>query len=235
MDDGCICSTVDGARGRARGRRAYSGWARTARMPTRETMRLSMFSWARTRRFRADAVLDARAPAPSRGATTARAHCSSAAACDGAPRACPVNGSSTGNWPAHQRPGQSKVDSQVRFLAPFDPIVWDRRRFELFGLGVSLRGVYTGRNGHARLLRIADAAARPRAIGWANVSSGEGTLRAQVGYVSGRAPAARGFAAAWTWNWSGCGCFWGWADGLSRARIVAPAIPGASVLPSASK
>ena len=32
--------------------------------------------------------------------------------------------------PCH-RPGEAEPDQEVRLLAPFDPIVWDRRRFEL--------------------------------------------------------------------------------------------------------
>lgn len=37
-------------------------------------------------------------------------------------------------WPAGENPGsrQHALDDEVRLLAPFDPIVWDRRRFELF-------------------------------------------------------------------------------------------------------
>ena len=50
--------------------------------------------------------------------------------------------------------------SQVRFLAPFDPVVWDRARFEhLWGWAVSLRGVHAGEEARARLLRDADAVA----------------------------------------------------------------------------
>ena len=57
----------------------------------------------------------------------------------------------------------SEQTTTVRLLAPFDPVVWDRRRFELLlGLGVSLRGVYAGAEAEARLLRAAAALARPR-------------------------------------------------------------------------
>jgi uncharacterized protein YcaQ len=33
--------------------------------------------------------------------------------------------------PAGELPGVSEPDDGVRLLAPFDPVVWDRRRFEL--------------------------------------------------------------------------------------------------------
>ena len=37
-------------------------------------------------------------------------------------------------WPAGEHPASRRhaVDDSVRLLAPFDPIVWDRRRFETF-------------------------------------------------------------------------------------------------------
>jgi uncharacterized protein YcaQ len=35
-------------------------------------------------------------------------------------------------WPADQRPVRGAPEDTVRLLAPFDPVVWDRRRFELF-------------------------------------------------------------------------------------------------------
>jgi hypothetical protein len=34
-------------------------------------------------------------------------------------------------WPADERPPLTPADDRVHLLAPFDPIVWDRRRFEL--------------------------------------------------------------------------------------------------------
>ena len=35
-------------------------------------------------------------------------------------------------WPAAERLRRGEPDDTVRLLAPFDPVVWDRRRFELF-------------------------------------------------------------------------------------------------------
>ena len=34
-------------------------------------------------------------------------------------------------WPAGESPADAEPDATVRLLAPFDPVVWDRRRFEL--------------------------------------------------------------------------------------------------------
>ena len=61
-------------------------------------------------------------------------------------------------WPAGENPRsrRHRVRDEVRLLAPFDPVVWDRRRFEIvLGLGVSLRGVHAGAETRARLLRAA--------------------------------------------------------------------------------
>ena len=37
-------------------------------------------------------------------------------------------------WPAEERPQSARwrLDDEVRLLTPFDPVVWDRRRFEIF-------------------------------------------------------------------------------------------------------
>jgi uncharacterized protein YcaQ len=37
-------------------------------------------------------------------------------------------------WPQGEKPVATRhvVDDRLRFLAPFDPLVWDRRRFQLF-------------------------------------------------------------------------------------------------------
>ena len=35
-------------------------------------------------------------------------------------------------WPAGEHPQSFEPQDEVRLLAPFDPVVWDRRRFEIF-------------------------------------------------------------------------------------------------------
>jgi len=74
-------------------------------------------------------------------------------------------------------------DQQVRLLAPFDPVVWDRRRFERFwGWGYRLEA-YTppGKRkfGYYALpmLRGDDV------IGWANAQVREGVLAVEPGYA----------------------------------------------------
>jgi uncharacterized protein YcaQ len=97
-------------------------------------------------------------------------------------------------WPA----GTLVADEpprRVTLLAPFDPVVWDRRRFEHLWHWAYRFEAYTPvakrvRGYYALPLLWGDAV-----IGWANASvSGErGTLEVQTGYVSGQAPRARDF------------------------------------------
>jgi uncharacterized protein YcaQ len=101
-------------------------------------------------------------------------------------------------WPANESPIAlaGTLDGEARLLAPFDPIVWDRVRFERF-FGWPYRfEAYTPpakRNlGYYALpLLYAD-----EVIGWANVTTKVGALESEVGYVSGRAPRGRAFARA---------------------------------------
>ena len=84
----------------------------------------------------------------------------------------------------------------VRLLAPFDPVVWDRRRFELFWGWAYRFEAYTPlpkrRLGYYALpLLWGD-----RVIGWGNVSMKNGELHSALGYVSGEAPRDAAFAAA---------------------------------------
>jgi uncharacterized protein YcaQ len=87
--------------------------------------------------------------------------------------------------PEHER-SQDETDRRVRFLAPFDPLVWDRRRFEHFWgwpyrfeayvpQAKRLRGYY------AMPLLWGDAV-----VGWANVSVVSGDLNVELGFVEGR-------------------------------------------------
>ncbi|XXT00609.1 crosslink repair DNA glycosylase YcaQ family protein [Sorangium sp. So ce363] len=44
---------------------------------------------------------------------------------------CPTTARPAGRPRAPRAPGRHAPDEAVRLLAPFDPVVWDRRRFEL--------------------------------------------------------------------------------------------------------
>jgi uncharacterized protein YcaQ len=81
---------------------------------------------------------------------------------------------------------RSTADDTVRLLSPFDPIVWDRRRFELFWGWAYRFEAYTPvpkrKLGYYALPMLW----RDRVIGWANLAVRDGTLRSEVGYVSSR-------------------------------------------------
>ncbi|MFT3666785.1 DNA glycosylase AlkZ-like family protein [Piscinibacter sp.] len=91
-------------------------------------------------------------------------------------------------WPAGERITRGEPPERVRLLAPFDPLVWDRRRFELFWGWAYRFEAYTPlaqrRLGYYALPLLW----RDAVIGWANTSTRAGTLELRCGYVAGRAP-----------------------------------------------
>jgi uncharacterized protein len=91
--------------------------------------------------------------------------------------------------------GDADGDRRVRFLAPFDPIVWDRRRFEhLWGWPYRFEA-YTpiGKRqfGYYALPMLWGS----RVIGWANVSQRNGVVDVAPGFVD-RRPRDREFSRA---------------------------------------
>lgn len=98
-------------------------------------------------------------------------------------------------WPASERPDRPTPEDAVRLLAPFDPVVWDRRRFELLWGWPYRFEAYTPLGKRQFGYYALPMLWRDRVIGWANVASPEGTLQAQLGYVS-RPPRDPSFARA---------------------------------------
>ncbi|MEO5894916.1 MAG: crosslink repair DNA glycosylase YcaQ family protein [Vicinamibacterales bacterium] len=90
-------------------------------------------------------------------------------------------------WPEGERV-RRVTDDTVRLLAPFDPVVWDRRRFELFWGWPYRFEAYTPvakrRFGYYALPMLW----RDHVIGWANVSVAGGRLMPAFGYVASTAP-----------------------------------------------
>lgn len=88
-------------------------------------------------------------------------------------------------WPATAARG-GDAPRVVRFLAPFDPVVWDRRRFEhLWGWAYRFEA-YTPvakreRGYYAMPLLWCD-----RVIGWANARVEQGALQVDLGFVGQR-------------------------------------------------
>jgi uncharacterized protein YcaQ len=87
------------------------------------------------------------------------------------------------------------VDDQLRLLAPFDPVVWDRRRFEqLWGWAYRFEA-YTPAAKRVRGHYAMPLLWHDQVIGWANVSAKLGVLTPDVGFVNA-APKGKAFALA---------------------------------------
>jgi len=100
-------------------------------------------------------------------------------------------------WPAGENPASKRhaVDDAVRLLAPFDPVVWDRRRFEAFWGWAYRFEAYTPAPNRLRGYYALPLLWREQVIGWGNLAWKDGRLDADIGFVSGRAPRG-GFRAA---------------------------------------
>jgi uncharacterized protein YcaQ len=93
-------------------------------------------------------------------------------------------------------PLDNAVDDRVRLLAPFDPVVWDRRRFEMLWGWAYRFEAYTPVGKRKLGYYALPMLWRDRVIGWGNLSVNGQTLRHDIGYVDGRAPRDRAFRRA---------------------------------------
>jgi uncharacterized protein YcaQ len=100
-------------------------------------------------------------------------------------------------WPADENPASRRrqpVDG-VRLLAPFDPVVWDRRRFEmLWGWAYRFEAYVPAPKrtmGHYALPVLWGE----QMVGWANLRVERGRLRHALGFVAAR-PREAGFERA---------------------------------------
>lgn len=101
-------------------------------------------------------------------------------------------------WPASVAPRDAAPAAEVRLLAPFDPLVWDRHRFErLWGWAYRFEA-YTPPARRVRGYYALPLLWRERVIGWANAAVDEGRLTVDLGYVTGRAPRERAYRQALT-------------------------------------
>lgn len=101
-------------------------------------------------------------------------------------------------WPVDERADSQrwKPDEQVRLLTPFDPVVWDRRRFELFWGWAYRFEAYTPAPKRKLGYYALPLLWRDRVLGWGNLSVSDGALRAQLHYVDGHAPREAAFEQA---------------------------------------
>jgi hypothetical protein len=87
-------------------------------------------------------------------------------------------------WPAEEEPAKSASPETVRLLAPFDPVVWDRDRFELLWNWVYRFEAYTPPAKRVRGYYALPMLWRDRVIGWGNLAVKDGELRCEFGYVA---------------------------------------------------
>lgn len=93
-------------------------------------------------------------------------------------------------WPADESPQSRRwrPDAGVRLLTPFDPVVWDRRRFELLWDWRYRFEAYTPAPKRTLGYYALPLLWGDRVIGWGNVSVVGGALDARFGYVAGKTP-----------------------------------------------
>ena len=103
-------------------------------------------------------------------------------------------------WPAGPLK-RGEPEEAVRFLAPFDPVVWDRGRFEHFWNWAYRFEAYTPPAKRKLGYYAMPLLWRQDVIGWVNVSKREvsaqgGEVTIHAGYVRGRPPAEKAFRIA---------------------------------------
>jgi uncharacterized protein YcaQ len=98
-------------------------------------------------------------------------------------------------WPADERPQSPKwrPDDEVRLLTPFDPVVWDRRRFEMFWNWAYRFEAYTPEPKRKLGYYALPLLWHERVIGWGNVTVVAGQMTADFGFIDGKAPRNPGF------------------------------------------
>ena len=91
-------------------------------------------------------------------------------------------------WPAGESLPRRGADDTVRLLAPFDPVVWDRRRFELLWGWAYRFEAYTPAAKRKRGYYALPLLWRDEVIGWGNLSVRDNELRTEIGYVAAHPP-----------------------------------------------
>ncbi|HEY0762184.1 MAG TPA: crosslink repair DNA glycosylase YcaQ family protein [Pyrinomonadaceae bacterium] len=96
-------------------------------------------------------------------------------------------------WPSDEDPAGHGTQDVVRQLAPFDPVVHDRDRFELFWNWSYRFEAYTPAAKRKLGYYAMPLLWRDRVIGWANLSIKNNALDYRLGFVGGSAPDDRKF------------------------------------------
>src|ERR1700719_3414691 len=98
-------------------------------------------------------------------------------------------------WPAGESPRSARwrLDDEVRLLTPFDPVVWDRRRFTIFWDWTYRFEAYTPAPKRKLGYYALPVLWRDRVIGWGNLSVKNGELESEFGYIESHPPHDRTF------------------------------------------
>jgi uncharacterized protein len=96
-------------------------------------------------------------------------------------------------WPTDEDMESFAAPGTVRFLTPFDPVVWDRDRFELLWGWVYRFEAYTPAPKRKLGYYAMPLLWRDRVIGWTNLSVEKGRLRSKFGYVESNSSSDRAF------------------------------------------
>jgi uncharacterized protein YcaQ len=93
-------------------------------------------------------------------------------------------------WPAAETPTSRRwrVEPAVRLFTPFDPVVWDRQRFELFWGWQYRFEAYTPAPKRKLGYYALPLLWGEEVIGWGNLSYAAGSLQSSFGYLAGRPP-----------------------------------------------
>ena len=89
-------------------------------------------------------------------------------------------------WPQQERLRPAPGEEQARLLAPFDPVVWDRRRFELFWGWAYRFEAYTPAPKRKLGYYALPLLWRDDVIGWGNATLGADGLRVEIGLTGGQ-------------------------------------------------
>jgi uncharacterized protein YcaQ len=101
-------------------------------------------------------------------------------------------------WPAGEDPRSRRwrPHEDVKLFSPFDPVVWDRQRFERFWGWPYRFEAYTPAPKRIRGYYALPLLWRESVVGWGNLSVVDGRLVPSLGYTRGRAPRDRAFRQA---------------------------------------
>jgi uncharacterized protein len=98
-------------------------------------------------------------------------------------------------WPASERPVDASAPAAARLLAPFDPVVWDRGRFEIFWGWAYRFEAYTPVSKRKLGYYALPLLWKDQVIGWGNVAQRGAKLHADFGFIGSR-PSDRAFTRA---------------------------------------